>query len=76
MQKSVMQTIAVLRRTQLNIKDRAQTMLNLDQKLVYATCGTLNFENPLIFGEVMPYLSVSVHFFVWAKMAQILLTAK
>ena len=75
-QISMMQTIAVLRRTHLNIEDRAQTMLNLEQKHVFATCGTLNFENRLIFGEVIPYLSFSVHFFVGAKMARILPTAK
>ena len=68
--------IAVLHRTHLNIEDRAQTILNLKQKHVFATCGTLNFENRLIFGEVIPCLSFSVHFFAGAKMARILPTAK
>ena len=67
-QNSVLQTIAVLRRTHPNIEDRARILLNLELKHVFATCGTLNFENQLIFGEVIPYLSFSVHFFVGANL--------
>ena len=48
MQKPVMQTIVVLHHTQPNIEDRAQAILDLEEKHVYATRGTLNFENRLI----------------------------
>ena len=70
-QKSMMQKIAVLRRTYLNIEDRAKTILNLEERNGFPTCGTLNFENRLIFGEVLPYLSISSAFLCWREMARI-----
>ena len=71
-----MPTIADLRRTHLNIKDRAQTILNLEERNSFPTCGTLNFKNRFIFGEVMPCLVFPVHFIVGAKMARTLPSVK
>ena len=57
MLKAVMETITVLRLTHLNIKDRAKTMLNLEERHGCPTRGTSNFENRLIFCEVISHIN-------------------